>query len=137
MVVTLAGGVICNEIGDILLLHRNTEKRQQWELPGGKLEENEHPRNAAIRELKEELGIRVEIIAQISMGEYKEDGVAMEYTWYECDIKEGIPKIMESKFDALKYWNILELDEIFDELSANMKNLLPFLKRSHYEGSLQ
>jgi len=39
----LAGCVIENNEGKILLLHRNTPERQQWETPGGKIEPNEEP----------------------------------------------------------------------------------------------
>ena len=34
----LAGCVITDSDGNILLVHRSTPKRTQWEIPGGKLE---------------------------------------------------------------------------------------------------
>lgn len=48
--------------GRILLAQRPEGKTLAglWEFPGGKIEENERPEAALIRELKEELGINVE-----------------------------------------------------------------------------
>lgn len=47
--------------GKILIARRKPEKSQAglWELPGGKLEEEESPQEALKRELKEELGVEV------------------------------------------------------------------------------
>ena len=53
----LAGCVIQNERKEILLLHRATAKRTEWELPGGKVVPHEAPRQTAVREVKEELGM--------------------------------------------------------------------------------
>ena len=58
----VAGGILLDTDNRILLIHRNTEKLKQWELPGGKLEKEELPEQAAIRELKEELNIEVDIL---------------------------------------------------------------------------
>ena len=48
--------------GRVLLAKRPEGKALAglWEFPGGKIEENERPEAALIRELKEELGINVE-----------------------------------------------------------------------------
>lgn len=46
------------------------ELRGQYEFPGGKVEENEHPLHALAREMHEELGICIRIGAEIS----QEDG---------------------------------------------------------------
>jgi mutator protein MutT len=50
-------GIVCIN-GKIVLL-RN--EREEWELPGGKIEPNENTEQCTIREIKEELNIDVEI----------------------------------------------------------------------------
>lgn len=46
--------------GDNVLLQRSSFGRQKWSLPGGGIGKNENPFHAAIRELKEEVGVVVE-----------------------------------------------------------------------------
>ena len=48
-----AGGVVRNESGKILLIHR----RGFWDLPKGKKEKNEKIKKTAIREVEEETGV--------------------------------------------------------------------------------
>ena len=44
--------------------------RQQWELPGGSLEDGESAYEAAIRELEEETGIRADRLSQLARAEF-------------------------------------------------------------------
>jgi 8-oxo-dGTP pyrophosphatase MutT (NUDIX family) len=58
-----AGGVVSNINNDILLIHR----LGYWDLPKGKIEENETDSSAARREIEEECGISgIEIIKKLT-----------------------------------------------------------------------
>lgn len=63
--VQVAVGVIHDKEGRILFTQRPNNKPYSgwWEFPGGKLESNESIESALYRELKEELGIEIEIAA--------------------------------------------------------------------------
>lgn len=119
----LAGAVIYNKNKEILLIHRNTLNREQWELPGGKIEEKESPEKAAIRELKEELNVDIRIIKFLGSKDFEEDGFKMKYNWFEAKIVNGNPTLMEEKFDEVKYFSIEELGRL-NNLSENMKNFI-------------
>jgi len=123
MKIQLAGCVITDDYNRILLLHRNTGERTQWELPGGKVEEEELPEQTAIREIYEELGVEVNLIRSIGKGEFEDDENEYEYFWFLAEVADGSPSIMEADtFDDLDYFEIEDLMSL--ALSANMVNLL-------------
>lgn len=63
-----------------------------WNLPGGRVEENESDEAALVREVLEELGIKVEVCDQVGVPlEFKEDTAIA----YRCRIIEGEPKNTE------------------------------------------
>ena len=60
--VNAAGGLVKNEKGEMLFIHRNG----RWDMPKGKLDSAETPQLAAIREVKEETGLmEVELLDEI------------------------------------------------------------------------
>ncbi|MFA6250911.1 MAG: NUDIX hydrolase [Candidatus Shapirobacteria bacterium] len=120
----LAGCVILNEEGNVLLIHRNTPKRVQWETPGGKIEVGEKPIKTAEREVEEELGIDVTIIKKLGEEDFGEDGYLLSYVWYLAVIKSGTPKIMEEKYDDLQYFSWNKLKSTKSQLSPNVVNLV-------------
>src|SRR5882762_10390644 len=112
----LAGCIITDKQRRILLLHRNTAKRQQWEIPGGKVEGGEAPTKAAIREAKEELGVIVDVDKLLGERTFTEDGFTLHYTWFRAQIIEGEPSVTEpDTFNNLRYFSLDELRAMFDE----------------------
>jgi 8-oxo-dGTP pyrophosphatase MutT (NUDIX family) len=63
-VIQAAGGVVRNEKKEILIIFR----RGKWDLPKGKLDENEKPEDGALREVKEETGLQnVQLISPLAV----------------------------------------------------------------------
>lgn len=59
VILVFAGGCIFNEKGEVLLQRRGDFGK--WGFPGGAVELGETPEQAAVREVKEETGLEVEI----------------------------------------------------------------------------
>jgi 8-oxo-dGTP diphosphatase len=121
--ITLAGGVILNEAGHILLLHRSTPEVTHWELPGGKIEPGESAADAARRELLEELGVAVKIVRQLGDQHFQQNENTMHYTWFLVEITAGTPEPLEAKFDEVRFFSWTELATRTD-LSSNFRKLL-------------
>ncbi len=123
----LAGCIIKDSDNKVLLTHRNTPKRVQWEVPGGTVEPNETPKQAAIREVKEELDITVTVVRQVGSKSFEQDGEHYEYHWFEASIQTGEPRLTnadEDTYDDFGYFSMAEMQAMFDELSANTKNFV-------------
>lgn len=123
--IELAGCVIFNEQGRLLLLHRNTEKRVQQEIPGGKVEAGENPKDSAIRELKEELDVDVNITKILGETDFVQDELTMHYYWFEAKVVKGKLHINEPQtFDTHQHFSLEDLRSMSTELSPNVRNLL-------------
>ena len=123
--IKLAGCVITDERGRTLLLHRNNGRHKQWEIPGGKIDAGETAEQAAVREVKEELGIDIDIQEKVGDAGFVMGGKKYHYTWFSAVITDGKPKIAEPKtFDNLKYLSPAKMREIYEQLSPNTQNFL-------------
>ncbi len=126
----LAGGVITDDRGRILLLHRSTPSTRQWETPGGKIDGRERPELAARRELREELGVEVSVVSDMGLHDIVSGGTEMSYALFEVRVLHGSPAVMEpDRFDELRYFAWSELPAMRAELSPNARNLLDLHRR--------
>lgn len=99
--VGVGGGVfIFNKKGEVLLMKRSGEVRNEsgwWSKPGGKIRFNETGIQTMKREIKEEMGINIDIWGVLPHTDHiikkeKQHWVAINYL---ANIKSGEPKIME------------------------------------------
>ena len=97
--------------GRVLLAKRPEGKTLAglWEFPGGKVEEGERPEDALIRELKEELGINVELscLAPLTFASHAYPDFHLLMPLYVCRRWKGIPQALEGQ--ELKWVRAKEL----------------------------
>lgn len=86
-VVEVVAGIIEYE-GNILCMQRNKsicdEVSYKWEFPGGKIEVGESQENAMIRELSEEMCMKVKVIGHFCDVEYEYVDYIVNLHCYKC-----------------------------------------------------
>ncbi len=65
------------------------EFKDGWEFPGGKIELNETPEDAIVREIKEELDTEVEVQELLDTVEYDYPNFHLSMDCFICKIKSG------------------------------------------------
>ena len=108
-----------------LIVQRNRNKHLglKWEFPGGKVNINETFEEALVREIKEELNIKINIHEKIADEKYKDDKIDIVLHYYLCAHESGIMELNEHENFA---WVIKEDFEKYDfaEGDGNMLSLL-------------
>lgn len=73
------------------------EFKGQWEFPGGKVEAGETPRQALIREIKEELETDIKVGELIDTIEYDYPTFRLLMDCFWCEVIEGELKLLEAE----------------------------------------
>lgn len=122
--IELSGNLIVED-GKILLLYRKDESR--WEVPGGKVEDDESATEAAVREAEEEIGVSMKLRKPFYSGEFQHDGDMFLWHGYVAEIVDGRPEVKEQKFEKLEWFDPRELDDL--DLAPNIEMILPALRK--------
>lgn len=81
-----------------------------WEFPGGKIEPNETPQQALVREIKEELDTEIEVGELIDTVEYDYPNFHLSMDCFFCKIKSG--KLVLKEHEAAKWLTKKNLDTV-------------------------
>ena len=115
------GALIFNDQEEVLLMKRSKNSKNQalwWSQPGGAVDFNEKALVATKREIKEELGIEIDIWAEVSHVDHilKKENQHWVAFPFLAKIKKGIPKIMEPhKCDELRWFSLQKLPKKLSE----------------------
>lgn len=84
------------------------EFKGQWEFPGGKVESGETPQQALIREIQEELDVKIEVGELIDTIEYDYPTFHLSMDCFWCVVTDG--EIILKEAEAAKW---LDKDELY------------------------
>jgi 8-oxo-dGTP diphosphatase len=114
LVLVSAAVILCAD--RVLLTQRKsgTHLAGAWEFPGGKVEPDEDPRDALVRELAEELGVTATVgeIVEVTFHRYPSKSVLLLF--YEARLVPGSPEPRALDVAAVKWAEVSELcDDLF------------------------
>lgn len=88
-----------------------------WEFPGGKIEHNETPEEALIREIQEELAMTISVDSHVVDVSYDYPQFHLEMGCFLCSIVDGTPHLLEH--EAAKWLEPRDIDSV-DWLPADI-----------------
>ncbi len=120
------GALIVNDKNETLLFKRGIKSRNQagyWSKPGGTVEFGEKIEDAIRREIKEELGVDIELIKFLGFTNHiiKEENQHWLSISYLAKITKGDPKNMEpNKHDEIGWFSLDNLPEKLTQTTSEL-----------------
>ena len=97
-VLKVSAGVICNDQGRVLLCQRGYGAQAgQWEFPGGKCEAGETYADCLVREIDEELGVRIEVKNELLRMRYEYPDKTIDFAFLQARVVGGEMQVREHK----------------------------------------
>ncbi len=112
----VAAGVLFRDgKGDVLLV--NPTYKAGWEIPGGYVEEGESPRAAALREVREELGLDVEVgdMLVLDWAPHPAEGDKLLIIFDGGELTPGLVaqfQLAQNEIAAAAFFNMNQLNEV-------------------------
>lgn len=98
--IKVAAAIICDSLEHPSKIYATAkgygEFKGLWEFPGGKVEAGETSRQAVIREVYEELSVRIEVGELITTVEHDYPNFHLSMDCFLCEITDGDPVLKEA-----------------------------------------
>jgi ADP-ribose pyrophosphatase len=108
------GGMVLQDRKVLLLLRKRPPEAGTWSLPGGRVEFGERLEDAVVRELREELGITVDVESLVCVTNHivPEENVHWVAAAYRVRLVSGVPQNLEpGKTAAIEWFPLSNLPE--------------------------
>ncbi len=102
------------------------DHKDGWEFPGGKTEPGETPRQALVREIREELDTAVNVGDLLATVEYDDPAFHLSMQCFWCTIADGTPVLKEHK--AARWLDMDHIGEV-DWLPADL-SVIPLIREA-------
>jgi len=105
--------IIHNKLNQVLVTQRGSSMSLplKWEFPGGKIEPNESPEQCIIREIKEELDIKITVKKQLPASQFTYPSIAINLIPFVCEHNDEVIILKEhADFKWLNRNELLDLE---------------------------
>ena len=102
----LAAGAVVTRVDptrgtEVVVIHR--QKYRDWTLPKGKVEAGESVTSTAVREVREETGVRIQLGSPLDTVHYKVNGGNKEVRFWVGTMLEATPRPPDHEVDVVKW----------------------------------
>ncbi|KAB2880919.1 NUDIX hydrolase [bacterium] len=124
----IAAGIVIRRKKILLIKRRKPEGILTWQFPAGKIEANESPKNAAVREVREETGIRCKIVKKL--GSRLHPNTNVEIYYWLCKQTAKCQRVRNSEeVETLKWCSYHELrsiitSDLFEPVDKYLKKVV-------------
>jgi 8-oxo-dGTP diphosphatase len=105
-----AGVIVRNGLIMMAQRHVRDFEGNKWEFPGGKVEPGEEPRHGLQRELREELGITVQVGRIIDLGSQVVGERHLVLLYFHCELEQGEPAPLDCQ--QVRWLSPVEVDRL-------------------------
>lgn len=127
-IIKAAGGLVKNAKGAYLFIFRN----KKWDLPKGKVEKGEGLKEAGLREVEEECGVKISsngkrLCKTYHVYEIGTKLVLKRTNWYSMAVK-GVPKLIPQKEEGITKAEWLRASELKPILKNTYPSIIDVIK---------
>lgn len=120
------GALILNEKDELLIV--KPIYKDHWSVPGGVVDENESPRSACTREVKEEIGLDIESPRFLCIdwtSPTPEKGESLQFIFFGGILQQKQINKIKLQADEIGEYKFLPLEKALPFLSKKLKHRIP------------
>jgi 8-oxo-(d)GTP phosphatase len=129
-IIKAAGGIV-RKADEILLIHR----LDKWDLPKGKLEKNENSKEAAVREVLEETGVKAKLVAKLCTTWHtyslNDKRILKRTKWYTMDLIDDT-NMKAQKEEDIEHLEWMPMKKV-ENAMANSYSSIRFVLKQYFE----